>query len=152
MRPVLLALIAATSVLFACAAPNGAIPFPETTRSGDESPVWRTVPPTPPAPTAPPPQQPERPAPTRAGRVITLSDPRSSEKVELSEDQVGGFISWGCRDYLSDDRRTIVEIGRFEAANVSDDGFIPGFILYDGSSSGEFTMYRRMGVNQRWDW
>ena len=148
-RHVLLALAAALCVLFACAAPpNGTNSSSPVTTRGGESPVWRTTPPSPPAPTAPTPQQLERSEPTSAARVITLKDPSHSEEVEVSEDQFGSFISWGCSDYLSDDKRIIVEIGRFEVAEFSD----AAFILYDGSSSGDATMYRRKGVNQRWDW
>jgi hypothetical protein len=70
--------------------------------------------------------------------------------------QMGRFVSWGCSEYGSSrpipdygsGSRILVEIGRFEAAHLSE----LGFILYDGSSSGEPTTYQRKGVNQRWDW
>ena len=128
----LLALTAATFVLFACAPasewaasrldpPNGAnSSSPETIKTGQKS---------------------RKPKPTRAGRVITLGESR------YSEDSSGPFVSWGCSDYGSGSR-ILVEIGRFEAASLSE----VGFILYDGSSSGELTSYQRKGVNQRWDW
>jgi hypothetical protein len=118
----LLALTAATFFLFACAVPpNGAnSSSPGTIERGQES---------------------RKPKPTRAGRVITLGES------PYSEDSLGPFVSWGCSEYGSDSR-IIVEIGRFEAASLSD----TGFILYDGTSSGERTSYERRGVNQRWDW
>ncbi len=121
----LLALTAATFVLFACAVPPNRAnsSSPETIKRGQES---------------------RKPKPTRAGRVITLGESR------YSEDSLGGFISWGCGDYgyVPGISATLVEIGRFEAASHLD----YGFILYDGSSSGELTSYRRKGVNHRWDW
>jgi len=136
----LLALTAATFVLFACAPasewaasrldpPNGAnSSSPETIKTGQKS---------------------RKPKPTRVGRVITLGESR------YSEDSSGLFVSWGCcrlsastyRD-ARESCRILVEIGRFEAASLSE----AGFILYDGSSSGELTSYQRRGVNQRWDW
>lgn len=126
-----LALTAATFVLFACAAPpNGAnSSSPETTKRDPGS---------------------RKHKPTRAARVISLGDSL------YSEDSTGPFVSWGCSEYgssrplidLSLGSRILVEIGRFAPAELSDFGFI----LYDGSSSGELTSYRRKGVNQRWDW
>ena len=41
-----------------------------------------------------------------------------------------------------------MEVGRFENESLSGEGFV----LYDGSSSGESTSYQRKGVDQRWDW
>ena len=91
-----------------------------------------------------------KPEPTRTARVISLGDSL------YSEDSTGPFVSWGCSEYgysrpipdYGSGSRILVEIGRFEAASHSD----VGFILYDGSSSGELTSYSRRGVNQRWDW
>jgi hypothetical protein len=144
----LLALAAATFFLFACTAPsNGANsssrrtikkgqnyrkpkaePAPEPESKPESKPEWK------------PESKPEwKPEP--AGRVITLGESL------YSEISLGPFVSWGCREFFSDGP-ILVEIGRFEAASLSNNGFI----LYDGSSSGELTIYRRMGVNQRWDW
>jgi hypothetical protein len=118
----LLALTAATFVLFACAVPpNGA--SSSSTETTKRDPVSRET------------------TPTRTARVISLGDSR------YSEDEVGRFVSWGCREYGSGSR-ILVEIGRFESAEDSD----LGFILYDGTSSGELTSYERKGVNLRWDW
>jgi hypothetical protein len=74
-------------------------------------------------------------------RVIILND-----KV-ISEDDVGGFTSWYCRDYVYEDR-VLLEFGYFNDPNLS--GI--GFILYDGGYTGEFTLYQRSGVEHRWDW
>jgi hypothetical protein len=136
MKPVtgllgLMALTAATFVLFACAAPPDGENYPST-ETTNRDPGSR------------------EPRPTRAGRVITLGDSH------FSEDEVGRFVSWGCNEYgyvrglvgRAYGIPILVEIGRFGSAELSSFGFI----LYDGSSSGELTTYQRKGVNQRWDW
>ena len=76
-------------------------------------------------------------------RVISLGEST------YSEDTLGRFVTWGCREwpYVSG-RPIVVEVGRFESESLSG----VGFVLYDGSSSGESTSYQRKGVNQRWDW
>jgi hypothetical protein len=68
-------------------------------------------------------------------RTIILND-----KV-ISEDEVGGFTSWYCRDYVHEDR-VLLEFGYLNDPNFS--GI--GFILYDGGYTGEFTYYQRTGV------
>ena len=75
-------------------------------------------------------------------RVISL------EGSTYSENTLGHFVTWSCRDYISGGGRVLVEIGRFENKSLSGEGFV----LYDGSSSGESTSYQRKGVDLRWDW
>lgn len=66
---------------------------------------------------------------------------------EYSEETVGKFISWRCRDYInSSDIR--VEAGRFSNPEYP----TLGFILYDGGNTGVLTNYQRHGLNHRWDW
>jgi hypothetical protein len=65
----------------------------------------------------------------------------------VSEDAVGGFTSWYCVDFI-DEGEILVEVGFF---NNPDFGLV-GFILFEGGYSGEFTSYRRDGLNHRWDW
>lgn len=83
----------------------------------------------------------------------TPSGPRSiilNEKT-YSETDLGRFNSWSCKDYASDAgifASTLVEVGSFTNTNLEG----TGFILYDGSYSGESTKYQRKGINHRWDW
>ena len=65
----------------------------------------------------------------------------------VTEEDVGGFISWYCKDFV-DAGRILVEVGFF--GDPSLEGL--GFILYDGGYSGERTYYRRTGLEHRWDW
>ena len=64
-----------------------------------------------------------------------------------TEADTGKLISWRCSDYVNGGR-TLVEVGTFENARLSEFGFI----LYDGGDTGETTLYQRKGINQRWDW
>jgi hypothetical protein len=140
----LLALTVATFFLFACTAPsNGANSSSRrTVKKGQNYREPESKPaPEPESKPEPMPESKPVPEPEPQGRVITLGESL------YSEISLGPFVSWGCREFFSDGP-ILVEIGRFEAASLSDEGFI----LYDGSSSGELTRYRRMGVNQRWDW
>lgn len=66
----------------------------------------------------------------------------------ISEDDVGGFISWSCQEYLTKGTRTLVEVGYY--SNPDLEGL--GFILYDGGDTGESTFYSRKGLDRRWDW
>ena len=79
----------------------------------------------------------------------TLAGPRSIvlNGQTYSETELGDFRSWECKDY-SNDTDTLVEVGTFSNSNFEG----AGFILYDGTYSGEFTNYERRGINQRWDW
>jgi hypothetical protein len=65
----------------------------------------------------------------------------------VSEEDVGKFISWYCVDYVNENR-ILLEVGFFGDTKLK--GL--GFILYDGGYTGEFTQYRRTGVQHRWDW
>jgi hypothetical protein len=64
-----------------------------------------------------------------------------------TEDDVGGFISWYCVDFVNKGS-VLVEVGYFGAERLK--GI--GFILYDNSSTGNFTQYARQGLEHRWDW
>jgi len=64
-----------------------------------------------------------------------------------SETDLGEITSWSCNDYF-DGGKTLVEVGFF----TSTDSYELGFILYDGSYTGETTNYGRKGINHRWDW
>ena len=114
----------AASLLFSLLLPACAVPLTPTSRPSDgvSSPPVRQLPP---------------------ARVISLGEST------YSEDTLGRFVTWGCREwpYVSG-RPIVVEVGRFENELLSGEGFA----LYDGSSSGESTSYQRKGVNQRWDW
>ncbi|ADK81925.1 hypothetical protein [Sediminispirochaeta smaragdinae] len=66
---------------------------------------------------------------------------------EISEEDVGGFISWYGQDFI-EAGPIIVEVGFFGDPNL--EGL--GFILYDGGFTGELTYYRRTGLEHRWDW
>lgn len=66
---------------------------------------------------------------------------------QFTEYKPGEFISWKCKDYVRGGR-TLVELGTFS------NPFLPesGFVLYDGTNEGEMAIYRRKGINHRWDW
>ena len=76
----------------------------------------------------------------------------STRTIELdgksySEEELGPFESWVCRDHVYGGK-ILVEVGRFNDPNLSN----IGFVLYDGTSTGELTSYQRKGTNLRWDW
>lgn len=83
------------------------------------------------------------------GPSATLFGPRSIilGAETYSEEILGKFTSWQCKDYV-EYTGTLVEVGSFD--NPKLEGL--GFILYDGSDSGELTNYQRKGINHRWDW
>ena len=68
---------------------------------------------------------------------------------QYTENKIGDFISWGCRDYDQPDS-VLVEVGTFalDYLELSDGGFI----LFDGGDAGNFTWYNREGINNRWSW
>ena len=66
----------------------------------------------------------------------------------VSEDRVGGFTTWYCRDYVHEAKGVLLEFGFFNDPHF--EGI--GFVLYDGGYIGEFTHYRRTGLEHRWDW
>jgi hypothetical protein len=72
-------------------------------------------------------------------RTITLDD------IPVSEEFVGQFDSWKCKDSIYDSE-TLVEVGIL----TEHEGI--GFVLYDGGDSGDVTNYERKGINHRWDW
>lgn len=82
-----------------------------------------------------PPSTPSKP------RLIVL------ENGTYNEADLGRFSSWRCNGEDSD-KGTLIEVGLFTNADLNG----VGFILYDGSHSGQTTKYRREGINQRWDW
>ncbi|MBP6528384.1 MAG: hypothetical protein KA235_09070 [Prevotella sp.] len=76
-------------------------------------------------------------------RTITLSNEK------YSSDQIGEFDSWKCMDFLGlSPQKILIEAGRFLNPKLDKEGFV----LYDGSNSGEITLYKRAGLNHRWDW
>jgi len=88
---------------------------------------------------------------------------------EYKENKLGIFISWKCRDY-SDRGKTLVEVGRItlpddfkktDEYKEMDDATkqklneimkMTGFILYDGTNTGDIALYTHAGLNHRWDW
>lgn len=64
-----------------------------------------------------------------------------------SEEDVGGFTSWYCKDYV-ERGRVLVEVGFF--GDPGPEGY--GFVLYDGGYSGERAYYSRTGLEHRWGW
>ena len=82
------------------------------------------------------------PSATPSGpRTIIVSDEA------ISEDDVGGFTSWYCKDFIREER-IVVEVGFFGDIHWN----MFGFILYDGGYTGDITMYQRSGLEHRWDW
>lgn len=97
-----------------------------------------------------------------SGRVLYLSGK------EYIEGDPWKFISWKCRDYFGS--RTLVEVGRpllledfqnyikkqgvdeNEMENFEKALKFIGFVLYDGSDTGDITVYYRDGLSHRWDW
>ena len=65
----------------------------------------------------------------------------------VTEEDVGGFISWYCQDFVNGGR-ILLEVGYF--ADPTLEGL--GFILYDGGFTGQGTYYSRIGIEHRWDW
>ena len=82
------------------------------------------------------------PSATPSGpRVLIIGDET------ISEEDAGGFTSWYCKDFISRDR-IVIEVGFFKDTPFD---FL-GFLLYDGGYTGEVAIYRRMGLEHRWDW
>ncbi|NVK74739.1 MAG: hypothetical protein HWE24_14815 [Oceanospirillaceae bacterium] len=83
---------------------------------------------------------------TPSDRVIILDDNVIEESEEIR------FLSWKCRKYSS--QKVLVELGKvnflIETENELRDNF--GFILFDGSDTGSIAIYRRVGIEHRWDW
>jgi hypothetical protein len=81
----------------------------------------------------------------KVGRSVTLNGGEHGIRT-FTEEEYGPIESWVCRDRYSDNRTILFEVGHFR----DKPGF--GFVLYDGTSSGEPAMYRRTGIDRRWDW
>jgi hypothetical protein len=64
----------------------------------------------------------------------------------VREDEVGGFISWECEEFI-EGGPTLVEVGFFDLS-----GYPIGFILFDGGDRGSYAYYQRAGLDHRWDW
>ena len=91
--------------------------------------------------------------PPKHSRTIVLNGQK------YSEEEHGPFEIWECREFLGEylaenlgenfgSNKVLFEIGRFVNSDLSQNGFI----LYDGSSSGDLTNYQRQGINKRWEW
>ena len=69
-----------------------------------------------------------------------------------NETDIGKFVSWRCKDYVSDSNAlfefTLFELGKFTNSELSESGFV----LHDGGNSGELTNYARRGINHSWYW
>lgn len=102
----------------------------------------------------------EKPNP-ETGRALFLDDK------EYKEGQPWQFLTWKCRDYYGG--RTLVEVGRLlipeefkdhikqqqnetenEEFNIALKSL--GFILYDGTDTGNSALYYRDGLSHRWSW
>lgn len=85
------------------------------------------------------------PAPSKSPkhfRTIVLNGKK------FNEEEHGSFEIWECRDFLGRNKEVLLEVGRFINPDLSQ----YGFILYDGSSSGDLTSYQRKGIDKRWEW
>ncbi len=80
---------------------------------------------------------------------LTSSGPRTLvvRELQISEEEVGGFVSWTCQDFVNRGD-IVVEVGYFVDQSLEEGGFI----LFDGGHSGEFAVHERTGLEHRWDW
>lgn len=84
---------------------------------------------------------------TRSG--IPKNDPFIIIEGETyTEVEYGKFITWRCKDPLEEYGKTIVEVGLVDNPELQD----VGFILYDGTNVGSFTIFSRQGVDRKWSW
>jgi len=60
---------------------------------------------------------------------------------------MGGFVSWTCYDIGNSDD-ILVEVGIFGVSSLEGNGFI----LYDGTYTGELAVYQREGLDHCWYW
>jgi hypothetical protein len=67
-------------------------------------------------------------------RIIILDNKK------ISAEDVGGFTSWYCRDYVHEEKGVLLEFGYFNDPDFAG----VGFILYDGGYTGEFTYYQKL--------
>jgi hypothetical protein len=88
---------------------------------------------------------------------------------ELQEFSPGQFISWKCRDYISEGE-ILVEFGQllvpddykeneeYEGKSASEKTALDelvgklGFVLYEGTNTGDYTEYSQRGLSHRWNW
>lgn len=83
---------------------------------------------------------------------LPIEDVRELVREYLSEQQISedmtdeGFTSWHCLDYSG-----VKNVG-LEFGYYSIDGYVSGFLLYDGNDKGIRTFYRRVGLEHHWDW
>jgi hypothetical protein len=82
----------------------------------------------------------------KEGRTLILGE----EHIQI--DELVEFVSWKCRDYF-EKGGILVEVGHASLPGDYDNaGIIFGFVLYDGTDTGEIASYERKGINNRWDW
>jgi len=86
--------------------------------------------------------------PSATSRSSTPSGPRTIivNGEAISEVDAGGFTSWIAKDFV-EGGPVLLEVGFF--GNPLLKGF--GFVLYDGGNTGERALYRRTGLEHRWD-
>lgn len=83
---------------------------------------------------------------------VPIEDVRELVRKYLSEQQISedmtdeGFTSWHCVDFVYG-KKLGLEFGYY-----SIDGYVSGFLLYDGNDKGIRTSYKRVGLEHRWDW
>lgn len=83
---------------------------------------------------------------------VPIEDVRELVRKYLSEQQISedmtdeGFTSWHCVDFVYG-KKLGLEFGYY-----SIDGYVSGFLLYDGNDKGIRTSYKRVGLEHHWDW
>lgn len=66
---------------------------------------------------------------------------------QISEDMTDeGFTSWHCVDFVYG-KKLGLEFGYY-----SIDGYVSGFVLYDGKDVGELAVYNKLGLEHHWGW
>jgi len=63
----------------------------------------------------------------------------------ITSEEFGGFTCWYCSDFTNGGK-TLVEVGFYDELNTL------GFILFDGTYSGEVAIYQREGLDHTWYW
>ena len=61
------------------------------------------------------------------------------------------YTTWGCSEY-SGNGDTVLELVRIDAVDKKLQGANMGFILFDGNKEYAVGLYKRRGINHRWDW
>lgn len=67
--------------------------------------------------------------------------------IKISEEDVGGYVSWACHDFITPEE-VLVEVGFFVDTVYE----AMGFVLYDGGNSGTKAVYMREGLEHNWYW